>query len=155
MTESQDLIPKGEPLGEYLLRIRRLRGLTKAALAKRAKVNVSTIVRIEDGASSMIRPRRAVQHRLAAALRLPIEYIQAASKQEAFDVPLTNKVCLTCWAPGTQPDIRWSQVDATYCMRCGETLKDKCAVCSEPMLISGRFCPQCGNGYGVRGGKTK
>jgi len=142
-----DAVPKGEPLGEYLQRVRELRGLTRATLASRAQVNVSTILRIECGKTSVIRPRKAVQERLATALKIPIEYIHAAISQEAFDIPQTNKICPSCWNPGTAPDIRWSQVDAQFCTRCGDQLIDKCLSCSEPILLRGRFCPQCGTPY--------
>jgi transcriptional regulator with XRE-family HTH domain len=151
VAEAEDVTPKGEPLGEYLHKVRQLRGLTMAALAKRAKVNITTIVRMEGGHTSRVRPRGAVQQRLAIALTIPVEsveYLQAATKQEPFSTPLTNKVCATCWVPGTLPDLRWSQIDAKFCMRCGEGLTDKCGACSEPILLNGRFCPQCGKAYG-------
>jgi transcriptional regulator with XRE-family HTH domain len=147
--EAEDVTPKGEPLGEYLQKLRHVRGFTMAALAKRAKVNISTIVRMEGGHTSAVRPREAVQQRLAMALTIPVEYLQAATKQEPFSMPLTNKVCATCWVPGTLPDLRWSQIDAKFCMRCGEGLADKCGACSEPILLNGRFCPQCGKPYGA------
>ena len=146
--EAEDITPKGEPLGEYLEKVRQLRGLTLAALAKRADVNISTLVRMKAGSTSTTRPRAAVQQRLATALQVPVEYLQAAAKQEEFSMPLTNRVCTTCWVPGTLPDIRWSQIDAKFCMRCGEKLTDKCGACSEPILLNGRFCPQCGKPYG-------
>jgi DNA-binding XRE family transcriptional regulator len=146
--EAEDITPKGEPLGEYLQKVRQLRGFTMAALAKRAKVNISTIVRMEGGHTSSVRPRGAVQQRLAMALTIPVEYLQAAAKQEEFSMPLTNRVCGNCWVPGTLPDLRWSQIDAKFCMRCGEGLTDSCDACKEPILLNGRFCPQCGKGYG-------
>jgi transcriptional regulator with XRE-family HTH domain len=149
VAEAQDVTPKGEPLGEYLQKLRHVRGFTMAALAKRAKVNISTIVRMEGGHTSSVRPREAVQQRLAMALTIPVEYLQAATKQEPFSMPLTNKVCATCWVPGTLPDLRWSQIDAKFCMRCGEGLADKCGACSESILLNGRFCPQCGKPYGA------
>ena len=108
-------------MGEYLHKVRQLRGLTMAALAKRAKVNISTIVRMEGGHTSSVRPRGAVQQRLAMALTIPVEYLQAAAKQEEFSMPLTNKICATCWVPGTLPDLRWSQIDAKFC----HTLKNQ------------------------------
>jgi hypothetical protein len=54
-------------------------------------------------------------------------------------MPLTNKVCANCWVTSTLPDLRWSQIDAKFCMRCGEGLTDKCGACSEPILLNGRF----------------
>ena len=149
--EAEDITPKGEPLGEYIEKVRKLRGLTMAALAKRANVNISTIVRMQSGATSVTRPRGAVQQRLAMALQIPVEYLQAATKQEPFSMPLTNRVCPCCWVPGTLPDLRWSQIDAKFCMRCGQGLTDKCGECSEPILLNGRFCPQCGKPYGKLG----
>jgi transcriptional regulator with XRE-family HTH domain len=146
--EADDITPKGEPLGEYLDKVRQLRGLTIASLAKRAGVNASTLVRMKAGTTSVTRPRSAVQQRLAMALQIPVEYLQAAVKQEPFSMPLTNRVCTTCWVPGNLPDIRWSQIDARFCMRCGEQLTDKCSACSEPIFLNGRFCPQCGKPYG-------
>jgi DNA-binding XRE family transcriptional regulator len=150
LTKMSATIPTGESLAEYFQKIRTIRGLTRAALARQAKVNVSTIVRIEEGLTSSIRPRVAVQGRLAAALQIPVEYLQAAAKNEPFDVPLTNKVCMCCWNPGTSPDLRWSQQDAKFCLRCGNALTQECLACKEPILIYGRFCPQCGRPYGSK-----
>jgi transcriptional regulator with XRE-family HTH domain len=137
-----DLLPQGETLALYVKRLRELRGLTRTELATLAAVNVSTIARIEGGATGSERPRKEVQERLSTAL-----YLKAASKGESVSHSQTNKVCLKCWVPGSSPDMRWSELDAKFCLKCGEGLKDKCVRCREPILLRGRFCPRCGEKY--------
>jgi transcriptional regulator with XRE-family HTH domain len=142
-----DLLPKEETLASYMKRIRELRGFTRTELANLAAVNVSTVARIEGGTTGAQKPRKEIQERLSAALQIPIEYLQAASREKSVEVLQTNKVCLSCWMPGKPPDSRWSMLDAKFCLRCGERLKDKCDQCSEPVLLRARFCPQCGMPY--------
>jgi transcriptional regulator with XRE-family HTH domain len=145
-----DLVPRGETLASYVKRVRELRGLTRTELATLAAVNISTVTRIEGGATGAQKPRKEVQERLSTALQIPIEYLKAASKGEVVDVKHMNKVCISCWIPGKPPDVRWSMLDAKFCIRCGEKLRDKCKQCSEPILLKGRFCPHCGMPYGRR-----
>lgn len=142
-----ELLPKDENLAAFIKRVRKLRGLTRAELAEHSAVNVSTIARLESGATEGERLRKAVQERIASALQIPLEYMKAASKGESVKVPQTNKVCLSCWVPGTAPDSRWSFLDAKFCLCCGEKLRNKCDRCGEALLIKGRFCPQCGSPY--------
>jgi len=122
---AEDSTPKVEPLGEYLEKVRKLRGLTMAALAKPANVNISTIVRMQSGTTGVKRPRGAVQQRLAMALQIPVEYLQEATQKDPFSMPLTNRACPCCWAP----DLRWTQIDAKFCMRCGQGLTDTFVEC--------------------------
>jgi transcriptional regulator with XRE-family HTH domain len=142
-----ELVPKEESLGAYIKRIRELRRMTRAELAKVAAVHVSTIARIETGATGSEKPRKEVQERVSKALQIPIEYMRASAKGETVNTPQTNKVCLSCWVPGSSPDVRWSEVDAKFCLKCGGILMDKCVRCKEPILLKGKFCPECGNPY--------
>ena len=142
-----EVVPKEESLGAYIRRIRELRRMTRAELAKVAAVHVSRIARIEGGATGAEKPRREVQERVSKALQIPIEYMRASAKGEAVNIPQTNKVCLSCWVSGTSPDVRWSEVDAKFCLKCGGMLKDRCIRCEEPILLRGKFCPECGNPY--------
>lgn len=140
-------IPSGEPLGTYVQRIRTLRGLSRLECAQRAGINISSMIRIETGKTGTTRPRRGVQERLSAVLQIPVEYLQAAARQEPFRSPPLTKVCLSCWVAGTLPDARWSMVDAKFCLRCGDRLLSECPSCTEPLFLKGRFCPGCGSAY--------
>ncbi|MBW4465543.1 MAG: helix-turn-helix domain-containing protein [Pegethrix bostrychoides GSE-TBD4-15B] len=142
-----ELLPKDELLKDYIKRIRELKGLTRLKLAKLAAVHVSTIARIESGSTGAEKPRREVQERICKALQIPVEYMQASAKGQSVSHPQTNKVCLSCWVPGSSPDIRWSEVDARFCLKCGAGLRDQCERCKEPILLRGRFCPGCGSSY--------
>lgn len=143
-----ELLPEdGESLAAYIRRIRELRKMTRTQLAKTAAVNVSTITRLENGISGEKKPRKQVQERIGKALKLPIEYIQSLVQGEPVIVPQTNKVCLKCWVPGSPPDIRWSEIDAKFCLKCGAGLRDECDRCREPILLRGKFCPGCGLPY--------
>ena len=146
-TLPEELLPKGELLSEYIRRIRELRGLSKSALAERTRIHVTSIQRLENGQTGIKKMRKDVQERLSTALQIPVEYIRAALKGEAVEVSQSNKVCLTCWTPGTAPDMRWSFSDAKFCLRCASALTDKCIYCSEPILLKGRFCHKCGKEY--------
>lgn len=141
------LSPQEETLPEYVKRIRVLRGLSKAEFARRAGVHVSSVLRLEAGRIAGIRMRGQVQGRLASALQIPVEYLKAACRGDRYVIPPTGNVCPHCWVPGTPPDPRWSLVDAKYCLRCGASLRNSCARCDEAILLSGRFCPQCGHAY--------
>jgi transcriptional regulator with XRE-family HTH domain len=139
--------PRGETLAGYISKVRGLRGFSKAELARKAKLHFSSLSRIENGETEGKKMRVAVQHNLATALKIPVEYIQAACRGVEVDTDQTNNVCPACWVPGTSPDIRWSMPDAKFCLRCGSMLGSKCQSCQTPILLTGRFCPECGKPY--------
>jgi predicted nucleic acid-binding Zn ribbon protein len=90
--------------------------------------------------------RHEVQKRLAQALQIPVEYLQAAGKGEVVEIEQSSNVCPSCWTPGSSPDIRWSMVDAKFCTRCGTKFINKC-VCGTTILLTAKFCPECGKNY--------
>jgi transcriptional regulator with XRE-family HTH domain len=141
------LTPHEESLAHYVRRIRGLRGLSASELARRARVHVTSVLRLEAGKVSGRRMRLEVRKRLSVALQIPAEYLRAASRGESLEARPTNAVCPACWVPGTTPDVRWSLSDAKFCLLCGERLRDSCPGCAEPILLTGRFCPSCGKPY--------
>lgn len=141
-----NLLPQGENLAQYLTRIRNLRKLSKAELARRASVHFTTISRLEGGEVAGIKVKRKVQERIAAALGLPVDYLKAASSGTALESVQSNKICSICWIPSKSPEVRWSDVDANFCFRCGHQLQSSC-LCGEEILIKGKFCPHCGKAY--------
>jgi Double zinc ribbon len=144
---SASLTPQGEPLADYIIRIRTLRGMTKTELSRRASVHITSVLRLEGGKVAGLKMRLEVQKRLAGALQIPVEYLQAACRNESLENQQTNFVCPSCWVPGTSPDIRWSLLDANFCLRCGEKLRSTCSCCEETLLLTARFCPHCGQPY--------
>lgn len=143
---AKELTPQGENLAEYLTKVRTLRGFSKTELARRANVHITSLVRLEGGKVSGAKVKTKVQSRLAAALQIPVEYLKAACSSSSIEVALTNQVCFSCWTPGTSPDTRWSFADAKFCLRCGNALQSFCS-CGEPLLLRGKFCPECGRDY--------
>ena len=139
--------PRGELLGIYIAKVRKLRGFSKAELARRAKIHFSSLSRIENGETEGIKMRLTVQANLATALQIPVDYIRSACRGEEVDTEQTNNVCPSCWIPGTSPDVRWSMVDAKFCLRCGSKLRNRCEACKEPILLTAKFCPECGKPY--------
>ena len=144
-----DISPQGEPLGEYVARVREARRMNKTELARRAQVHLTTILRLESGQVKGQKLKGLVLARIATALQVPVEYLRAAGSGAVVEVPLSNKVCPRCWAPGTSPDSRWGFADAKFCLRCGDGLVSTCG-CGEPVLLRARFCPQCGKPYATR-----
>lgn len=145
--ESASVNPRGESLGSYITKVRELRGYSKAELARRARLHFSSLSRIENGETEGIKMRLKVQSGLATALKIPVDYIQAACRGEVVDTDQTNNVCPSCWVPGASPDVRWSMADAKFCLRCGNKLQNKCERCNQAILLTARFCPECGLPY--------
>jgi transcriptional regulator with XRE-family HTH domain len=139
--------PRGEALKKYITKVPELRGYSKAELARRAKLHFSSLSRIENGETEGRKMRLAVQSKLAVALKIPVEYIQAACRGEEVDTEQTNNICPLCWVPGTSPDVRWSMTDAKFCLRCGSKLRNRCERCSHAILLTAKFCPDCGRSY--------
>lgn len=139
-------VPQGEPLGEYIERVRKARSMTKTELARRAQVHLTTILRLENGTVKGQKLKGLVIERIATALQVPVEYLRAAGSRATVEVPQSNKVCPRCWVPGTAPDSRWGFADAKFCLRCGEGLISACG-CGEPVMLRAKFCPECGSAY--------
>lgn len=143
-----DIAPRtDEGLGEYFSRIRLLRGYSKTELARRAQVHLSTVQRIESGQVGGKKVKKKVQDRLAAALHVPIDYLKATTINGSVELLPQDRVCFSCWTPGTPPDSCWNIIGARYCMKCGDALLSHCS-CGEKLFIGGRFCPHCGKKYG-------
>lgn len=132
-------------LGEMIRTERLKHGLTQKELAELAKVNFTTINRIERSGTSPKAMRSSVLEGLSKALHVPSEILKKMSKGQTVSFEI-SKICPSCWTPGTAPDSRWSAIDAVYCMRCASVLTSDCA-CGEPIVVKGRFCPQCGKSY--------
>lgn len=141
-----NLIPQGEPLGEYVTRVRAARRMTKTELAQRAQVHITTILRLESGRVGGQKVKHQVQARLAAALQVPVDYLRAAAKGLEVDELTSHQICPRCWTPGTPPDSRWGFADAKFCLCCGDRLLRSCT-CDEPILLRAKFCPECGKPY--------
>jgi hypothetical protein len=77
-------------------------------------MHFSSLARIEQGRTRGMKMRLSIQKKLAGALKIPVEYIQAACRSEIVETAQMNNVCRTCWTPGTSPDIRWSMTDASF-----------------------------------------
>src|SRR5262245_55377245 len=122
VSQGRGVTPRGESLAGYITKVREIRGFSKAALARKAKLHFSSLARIENGETEGKKMRLIVQGNLATALKIPVEYLQAACRGEAVDIEQTNNVCPSCWVPGTSPDSRWSMPDARFCLRCGSML---------------------------------
>lgn len=144
---SGEVIPKPEEsLGRYIQRIREELSLTQAELSEKASVHVQTIRKIESGVTSRLNQK--AKSGLSAALNIPQEYLDAVVKQVPVERITTLKFCPKCWTPGTTLDPMWTTVRSKYCFACGSKLRDKCAICNEPILsLKFRFCPYCGESY--------
>ena len=135
-------------LSELVRRERKKLGLTQKELADLAKINFTTVNRIERAITSTKGMRTSVIEGLSKALHIPPDVLKKMGKGKviSFDV---KKICPKCWIPGSAPDSRWNGVDSVYCMRCATALTSDCS-CGEPIVIHGRFCPQCGKSYKTR-----
>jgi hypothetical protein len=120
--------------------------MNKTELARRAKVHLTTILRLESGQVKGQKLKGLVLARIATALQVPVEYLRAAGSGTAIEAVQPSKICPRCWVPGTFPDTRWGFPDAKFCLCCGEGLVSTCA-CGEPILLRAKFCPECGSAY--------
>jgi transcriptional regulator with XRE-family HTH domain len=145
--EAGAVTPRGETLANYITKVRKMRGYSKAELARRSRLHFSSLSRIENGETEGKKMRLTVQSNLATALKIPVEYIRSACRGEEVDTEQTNNVCPSCWIAGTSPDVRWSMADARFCLRCGSRLRNRCDGCNEPILLTAKFCPECGTAY--------
>ena len=141
-----DISPQGEPLGEYVARVREARRMNKTELARRAQVHLTTILRLESGQVKGQKLKGLVLARIATALQVPVEYLRAAGSGTAIEAVQSNKICPRCWVPSTPPDSRWGCADAKFCLCCGEGLVSACR-CGESILLRAKFCPECGSAY--------
>src|SRR5207244_791084 len=85
VNEGRTVTPRGETLAGYITRVREIRGFSKAELARKARLHFSSLSRIEKGETEGKKMRLAVQANLATALKIPVEYIQAACRGEEID----------------------------------------------------------------------
>lgn len=141
------LSPQGEPFGKYIARLRETKGITKTELARRDQVHLTTILRLEGGKVKGQKLKHQVLRRIATVLEIPVEFLRSAAQGLAMEQN-RSRICPSCWVPATPPDTRWGFADARFCLRCGEGLVTTCS-CGEPILLQGRFCPQCGKQYSL------
>lgn len=135
-----------ESLGQYVVRVRNSLCLSQMELSNKAGIHVQTIRKIESGATSRLSQKG--KSGLAAALRIPQEYLDAVVKQTPIEAITTLKFCPKCWTPGTMLDPMWTSLRSKYCFACGTTLRDRCGNCNEPIMsLKFKFCPYCGESY--------
>ncbi|GAC1490153.1 MAG: zinc ribbon domain-containing protein [Chamaesiphon sp.] len=140
-------IPKPkESLANYLVRIRKILGMTQFELADAAGIHSRSIGKIERGLTTKL--NRKTLNGLAIALSVPQEYLEAVTTGEEVKQLQGLKFCPRCWSPGSTPDPIWSNVKAKYCYLCGMQLRASCANCGELVVsLKFRFCPMCGHSY--------
>jgi transcriptional regulator with XRE-family HTH domain len=140
--------PQGESLGQYVKKVREFRGLSKAAVAKAARIAYTTIARIESGKTQGTKLHHGVARRLAMTLQIPEEYLRAAIRGRCFvDEFPSNKICPKCWEPAGTIDERWAMADVKYCFFCGQKMIFACPRCKLDIHLDAKFCPECGLSY--------
>ena len=132
--------------GEFVRRERLKRGLSQKELAERAKVSYVSVSRIERSETGTVGMKKSLIAGLADGLGLPVEVLKKAIHGENIAWDLV-RICQRCWVPGTAPDDRWKGIDAHFCFRCANPISATCN-CGEPILLHGKFCPECGVAYG-------
>jgi transcriptional regulator with XRE-family HTH domain len=132
------------PIGEYVRTRRESLQLTQRELSSRAGVGGATVYRLENGVTDRLSAKTVT--RLSAALNVDESEIRAVFAGQQLRALATN-VCFPCWEPGSVPDKIWNHPLARNCYRCGTELSPKCKDCGYPILISARFCPNCGKPY--------
>ena len=140
-------VPEGESFGDYVQKVRKHRGLSRAEVAQYAQIHQSTIIRIENGVTRGEKVHKNVFRGLARALKIPEKYLRASAQGTTISCGVSNKVCPACWIPSHSPDQRWGSLDAHYCCMCGVALTDTCNQCDEPIWLHSKFCPECGYSY--------
>jgi DNA-binding XRE family transcriptional regulator len=135
-----------ESLAQYIRRIRTALGLSQRDLAERAGLHLQSVGKLERGKTAKL--NRKTQSRLAQALQLPVEYLEAMSRGLAVEPAAVIKFCPPCWIPGTSPEPIWTHPRAKHCFLCGTALCSRCSQCQSSILsLSHRFCPYCGKAY--------
>lgn len=139
--------PLGEEgLANYVQRLRGQLSLTQKELSFKAGIHIQTIRKIEGGQTSRLNQK--AKGGLAAALGIPLEYLDAAAKKVSPETITTLKFCPKCWTPGTTPDQMWTDLRSKYCFACGTALRNRCVSCNEPIMsLKFKFCPYCGANY--------
>jgi DNA-binding XRE family transcriptional regulator len=144
-----DLAPTpDESLAQYLRRLRQKQRLSQKEVVAKAGIHLQSLGKIERGKTVTL--NRKTRSGLAYALNVPIEYLDAACRQEGVPPNDALKFCPRCWTPGTIPEPMWLEVRAKHCFLCGTALCDRCASCHEPITsLKHRFCPYCGAAYKI------
>ncbi len=135
-----------EPLGQYIQRVCDSMRLTQLELSIRVGIHIQTIRKIESGATSRLSQK--CRSGLAAALRIPQEYLHAVVKQIPLQTVTALEYCPQCWILGTALDPMWTSLRSKYCFACGKSLCSQCGSCNEPIMsLEFRFCLYCGESY--------
>jgi DNA-binding XRE family transcriptional regulator len=144
--EDSTLPTVAEGLANYIQRLRGQLSLTQKELSEKAGIHIQTIRKIEGGQTSRLNQK--AKGGLAVALRIPVEYLDAAVRKVIPETIATLKFCPKCWTPGTTPDQMWTDLRSKYCFSCGTGLRNRCADCNEPIMsLKFKFCPYCGANY--------
>ena len=135
-----------ESLGDYVKRLRSGLGLTQRELADSAGIHLQSVGKIERGRTVKLNSRSKTA--LAAAMLVPVEYLEAICRGTPVETVSQLKFCPRCWTPGTPPNSMWMVERSQFCFLCGFRLRDRCRHCQEPITsLKHRFCPFCGTTY--------
>ncbi len=143
-----------ESLPCYIKRLRQEAQISQQQLATTAGIHLQSLGKLERGKTNRINHKTKTG--LAAALSIPIEYLEAICSGQPIEEIETHKFCPQCWTPGTDPDTIWTLYRAKYCLLCGTQLRKSCIHCGEPLTsFKHKFCPNCGTSYKVSTQKRK
>lgn len=146
-TVDQQKVPQtGEPLAQYICRMRKDAKLSQQQLADLAGIHLQSLGKLERGKTHRINQKTLAG--LATALSIPIEYLDAVCFGKPVSLVETKKFCPDCWTPDSEPDPTWTLHRANYCLICGSSLRSTCSKCSQPLAsFTHKFCPLCGSPY--------
>jgi transcriptional regulator with XRE-family HTH domain len=113
-----------ETLDNYIRRLRKEAQISQQQLATAAGIHLQSLGKLERGKTSKLNQKTKTG--LAAALSIPIEYLEAICSGLPVSHIETRKFCPQCWIPGTEPDSVWTLYRAKYCLLCGTVLRTHC-----------------------------
>lgn len=143
-----------ETLSNYIRRRRKEAQISQQQLATSAGIHLQSLGKLERGKTTKLNQKTKTG--LAAALSIPIEYLEAICSGKPVSEVETHKFCPQCWTPGTDPDSVWTLYRAKYCLLCGTQLRTHCTNCGEPLSsFKHKFCPNCGTSYQTSTQKRK
>lgn len=144
----------GETLDGYIRRLRISASISQQQLATAAGIHLQSLGKLERGKTARLNQK--TQTGLAAALSIPIEYLEAICSGKPVSSIENRKFCPQCWTPGTEPESAWTLYRAKYCLLCGTQLRANCTFCGEPLTsFKHKFCPHCGTSYKAATQKRK
>lgn len=135
-----------EKLDSYIRRLRKDAQISQQQLATTAGIHLQSLGKLERGKTTKLNQKTKTG--LAAALSIPIEFLDAICSGQPVAQIETRKFCPQCWTPGTEPDSVWTLYRANFCLLCGTKLRTHCPSCGEPLTsFKHKFCPNCGTPY--------